>query len=153
MTTHVTTHATFTLERAYPQAPAAVFRAFSDPARKRRWFAEGEGFVCEEFTMDFREGGREVARFRAPDGSPGRNDTVYQDIVPGERIVLAYTMTFGGAKISCSLLTLAFAPDGAGTRLTLTEQGVYYANSDGPGGREEGTRELLEALAKELATH
>jgi uncharacterized protein YndB with AHSA1/START domain len=153
MTTHADTHATFTIERDYPQAPAKVFHAFSDPASKRRWFAEGEGFVCEEFTMDFREGGSEVARFRTPDGAPGRNDTVYQDIVPGKRIVLAYTMTFGGARISCSLLTLAFAPRGTGTRLTLTEQGIYYANSDGPTGREAGTRELLEALASELAAH
>ena len=37
-------HSTFVIERTYPASPQQVFRAFSDPGRKRRWFAEGEGF-------------------------------------------------------------------------------------------------------------
>jgi uncharacterized protein YndB with AHSA1/START domain len=144
-------HATFTIEREYPHAPSKVFRSFADGPTKRRWFAEGDGFTCDEFASDFRAGGHELLRFRAPDGSTGRNDTVYMDIVTDERIVLAYTMTYNGASISCSLLTIALASSPTGTRLTLTEQGLYYPNSDGPVGREHGTRELLEALARELA--
>ena len=35
-----------------------------------------------------------------------RNDTTYQDIVPEERIVLAYTMAVGGRRISASLATV-----------------------------------------------
>ena len=38
------THATFTLERTYDAPPAKVFKAFADPAIKRRWFVEGEGW-------------------------------------------------------------------------------------------------------------
>ena len=33
------THATFSLERDYPVAPARVFAAWADPAAKARWFA------------------------------------------------------------------------------------------------------------------
>lgn len=146
-------HATFSIERHYPHAPSKVFRAFADHGSKRRWFAEGEGFTCEEFTMDFREGGKEIARFTAPDGSPGRNDTVYLDIVPDERLVIAYTMMYNGARISCSMLTITLSGAGSGTTLTLTEQGLYFPNSDGPVGREAGTRELLNALALELDAH
>lgn len=148
---HTPVHASFSIERDYPHPPAKVFAAFSDLNTKRRWFAEGEGFTVHEYSMDFREGGFERCRFAAPGGVEGRNDTVYLDIVPDARIVTAYTMDFAGARISSSLLTLTFAARGGGTRLTLTEQGYYLGNSDGPAGREAGTRELLEALAKALA--
>ena len=57
--------ARFTLERAYPAAPARVFAAWADPAVKARWFARtGEGHQ-----LDFRVGGREVAS-GGPDGGP-----------------------------------------------------------------------------------
>jgi hypothetical protein len=59
-------------------------------------------------------------------------------------------MDYAGARISSSLLTITFAAQDGGTRLTLTEQGFYLANSDGPAGREAGSRELLEALAQLL---
>jgi uncharacterized protein YndB with AHSA1/START domain len=53
-------HNTFVLERAYPVAPERVFAAFSDPAKKRRWFvADGENHQIESYDMDFRDGGRE----------------------------------------------------------------------------------------------
>lgn len=150
LTTNAPIHATFTIERDYPQPIAKVFAAFSDVQTKRRWFAEGEGFSVREYALDFREGGVEHYAFVAPDGSEGRNATVYLDIVPRERIVSAYTMDYAGARISSSLLTITFAAHGAGTRLTLTEQGYYLANSDGPAGREAGSRELLDALAVAL---
>lgn len=38
-------HRSFTIERTYPTTVQRVFRGFSDPARKRRWFAEAEGCV------------------------------------------------------------------------------------------------------------
>ena len=80
-------HSTFSIERTYPVAPSCVFLAFADQAAKRRWFAEGEGWEVEEFTLDFRVGGREFSRFRFEGGAPIRNETVYQDIVPDRRIV------------------------------------------------------------------
>lgn len=150
LTSNAPIHATFSIERDYPQPIAKVFAAFSDVQTKRRWFAEGEGFAVREYAMDFREGGFEHCHFVAPDGSEGRNATVYLDIVSGARIVSAYTMDYAGARISSSLLTITFAAQDGGTRLTLTEQGFYLANSDGPAGREAGSRELLEALAQLL---
>jgi uncharacterized protein YndB with AHSA1/START domain len=58
------THATFTIERTYDAPPRRVFKAFADPAIKRRWFAEGEGWEIEEFMVVFRVGGTERSRFR-----------------------------------------------------------------------------------------
>jgi len=150
MTKRSVVHATFTVERNYDFPPARVFDAFADTAAKRRWFAEGDGWTIEEFVADFRPGGFERSRFRFRDGPPMRNDTVYQDIVPNERIIIAYSMMFGEDRISSSLATMEFKPAGKGTRLVLTEQGAYLDGHDNVPQREEGTRGLLEALALEL---
>ena len=146
-------HNTFSIERTYPSPPARVFAAFSNQGTKRRWFAEGEGWEVDEFTMDFRVGGREVSRFRFKGGAPIGNDTVYLDIVPERRIVLAYTMTVGDKRISVSLATVEIAPSGHGTRLVYTEQGAFFDGADKPEGREAGCRELLEKLGEELRVH
>jgi uncharacterized protein YndB with AHSA1/START domain len=150
MTKRSVTHATFTIERAYDATPARVFKAFADPAAKRRWFAEGEGWTVEQFDVDFRVGGHERSRFRFKGGPLIANDTKYEDIVPNERIIIAYTMTIGDNRISASLATMEFKPAGSGTRLVFTEQGAFLDGHDNVTQREKGTRELLEALALEL---
>lgn len=150
MTERSVTHATFTIERTYDAPPARVFNAFADPAAKRRWFAEGEGWTVEEFAVDFRVGGYERSGFRYRGGPLIRNDTVYQDIVPDQRIIIAYTMTVGENPISASLATMQFEPAGAGARLTFTEQGAFLDGYDDPAQREKGTSGLLDALDAEL---
>ena len=144
------THATFTIERTYDAAPARVFKAFEDPAIKRRWFAEGEGWEIEEFAAEFRVGGYERSLFRFRGGTPIRNDTSYHDIVPNQRIIFAYTMTIGENHISASLATIEFKQAGSGTQLVFTEQGAFLDGLDTAGPREAGWRDLLAALDKEL---
>ena len=143
-------HSTFSVERTYPFPPSRVFTGFSNQGTKRRWFAEGEGWEVDEFTLDFRVGGWEISRFRFGDGPPMGNDTIFLDIVPDQRIVFAYTMTVENRRISISLATVELAPSGNGTRLTYTEQGTYFEGEDGTRERERGIRELLEKLDEEL---
>jgi uncharacterized protein YndB with AHSA1/START domain len=64
MTASSIVHSSFVVEHTYPASAARVFAAFSNPATKRRWFAEGEGWQIDEFNVDFRVGGRETSRFR-----------------------------------------------------------------------------------------
>jgi uncharacterized protein YndB with AHSA1/START domain len=144
------THVTFVVERGYDAPPSRVFAAFASPATKRRWFAEGEGWEVEEFEVDFRVGGHERGRFRFRGGPLIRNDTVYQDIVPDERIIIAYAMTVGETRISASLATMEFRPEGSGTRLVYTEQGAFLDGQDQPADRERGCRALLDNLDAEL---
>jgi len=109
----------------------------------------------EHFEMDFRAGGKECARFRFQDGTPLKgiactNDTGYQNIVPGRRIVFASTMTVGERCISASLGTVEFLPSETGTDLVFTHQGAFFEGADGPEMREEGWRKLLEKLTAEF---
>ena len=145
------THSTFVIERSYPTTPERVFAAFADPAKKRRWFAEGEGFGVREFEMDFRVGGSEHSRFHMKDGTPLANDTSYHDIEPNRRIVFAYTMSVAGRRISTSLSTIELLPTEKGTDFVYTEQAAFFEGSDGPKIREAGWSGLFEQLANELA--
>lgn len=140
----------FTLTRDYKQKPARVFKAFTDIDQKRRWFTNGEGFETLEYKLDMRPHGWEIWRGRHLDGPEILNNTLYFDILENERIIAAYEMFMGGARLSASLLTITFAPQGEGTRLTLTEQGAYAGEPGDVKNRELGTQGLLEALAKEL---
>ena len=150
MSTPSIVHNTFVIERTYPHSAARVFGAFSDPAIKRRWFAEGEGWHIDAFDADFRVGGRETSRFRFKDGPPIANDTVYQDIVPDRRIVFVYAMTIGDKRISASLASVELFPSGSGTRLVYTEQGQFFDGADQPKQRELGCADLFDALGEEL---
>jgi uncharacterized protein YndB with AHSA1/START domain len=155
-------HHTFTIERRYNHPPAKVFAAFADPAKKRRWMggdsdakhatkeAHGPTFAIDSHTCDFRVEGWERWRFRA-DGVLMTNDTLYLDIVPNQRIIFAYTMAAGDARFSSSHTTVEFVPDGTGTKMVFTEQGVYFDNNpESAKGREHGTRGLMDALGTEL---
>jgi uncharacterized protein YndB with AHSA1/START domain len=149
-------HNTFAIERSYPAAPERVFGAFADPAKKRRWFVEGDGHEVERHAMDFRTGGNEQARFRFKYGTPlkeaeCRNDTTYLDIVPNRRVVFASTMNVGGKRISASLATVEFLRSETGTNLIFTHQGAFFEGADGPEMRKAGWSKLFERLAAECA--
>ncbi len=145
------THATFVIERNYPASPQRVFAAFSDPAKKLRWFSGDKEFEHDKFEMDFRVGGSEHSSFHTQ-GVTCTNDTVYRDIVPNRRIVMAYTMTLGDRRISSSHATVELISDGQGTDLIFTEQAAFFEGADGPQIREEGWRKLLDQLASALAS-
>jgi uncharacterized protein YndB with AHSA1/START domain len=145
------THSSFVIERSFPRTPERVFAAFADPAKKRRWFAESDGFAVREFEMDFRVGGIEQSRFKMQDGTPLANDTSYHDIVPNQRIVFAYTMSVAGRRISTSLATIELLPSDKGTDFIYTEQAAFFEGSDGAEIRKAGWSTIFERLERELA--
>jgi uncharacterized protein YndB with AHSA1/START domain len=142
-----TTHATFVIERTYDASPQRVFDAWADPAAKARWFGPSDK---RDYSLEFRVGGREHLTVRAPDGAIYRLDAVYQDIVPGRRIIHAYDMHREDVRISVSLAAIEIEAHGEGARLTLTEHGVYLDGHDTPEQREHGTNELVDALGSYL---
>lgn len=149
-------HSTFVIERSFKKSPEEVFAAFADPAKKRKWFAEGEQNEIVEFSMNFKEGGVDLLRYRLGEGTPFpgvelKNSDCYQDIVPNKRIVAASTMALGGKRISVTLTTVDLVPTAKGTDLIFTHQGAYFEGSGGPEMREAGWKQLFDKLAKGLA--
>jgi uncharacterized protein YndB with AHSA1/START domain len=153
-----TQHATFIIERDYKASPQRVFAAWADPGAKRAWFVEGEGWEIRAFEMDFREGGTEKSRFRFIKGQETfgeetwfGNETVFNEIVPNERILFTYAMDRNGQRFSVSLAAVELKPAGAGTRLVFTEHAAFFDGADGPQMREAGWRELFGKLEEHLA--
>lgn len=150
MTERSVTHATFTIERLYEASVARVFAAWAKPEAKQRWFACHGDWTPGRFELDFTIGGREHLSTRDTDGVDHIYDAIYQDIVPGERIIYAYQMHLDTQRISVSLATVEFRSEGNGTRLVFTEQAAFLDGYDRPAEREIGTRAGLENLAREL---
>lgn len=153
--TEAVVHNTFVMERNYPQPPAGVFAAFSQPARKRRWYVEGAHEI-REFEMEFRVGGSERFRYRFKEGHPIAgseiaNESTYHDIVPEKRIVMTSRMSLNGKPITVMLATFEFRSSGTGTELVLTHQAAYLDWPDGAHMIEEGWRGLLGRLEAHLA--
>ncbi len=149
--TRSVTHTTFVIERRYPFSSDHVFAAFSDPAKKRRWFHPGEGTQVEEMEMNFRVGGAERKTFHMEQGFVCTNHTIYQDIVPNRRIVFAYTMRVGDHCISSSQGTVELLPEGKQTKLIFTEQAAFFEGADGPQMRQNGWGSLFDQLERHLA--
>jgi uncharacterized protein YndB with AHSA1/START domain len=144
-----TTHSTFVIERTYDASPAGVFDAWADLAAKTQWFGPPEKPEGSH-SLDFRVGGREHLKIATAGGPTYTFDAVYQDIVPGARIVYTYDMHRDEDRISVSVATVEIEGIDAGTRLTLTEQGVFLDGLDTPAEREHGTNVLMDALGAHL---
>ena len=69
-----------------------------------------------------------------------------------ERIVYTYDMTIGEKRISVSLATIELIAEAAGTRVSVTEHGVFLDGYDDAGSREHGTRWLMNKLGAQLQT-
>jgi uncharacterized protein YndB with AHSA1/START domain len=143
MIDHSVKHSTFTLERSYAAAPAAVFAAWSDRDTKAKWFAAQDG----RYTLDFRVGGTEAVH--GGGGLVARSE--YHDIVPDERIVYTTALFTDEGLSTVSLTTVRFTHDGDGTLLVLTEQGTFLDDQEQPEWREQGTADWLDALGRQVA--
>jgi uncharacterized protein YndB with AHSA1/START domain len=118
VTARTVIHDTFTIERSYPAAPSRVFAAFASAKAKNTWAdtgdlepADGQAGITE---FDFRAGGRDRFGFKMA-ATTYRYDARYYDIVPDQRIIYAYEMYAGDARISVSVATIEFAKNGDGT--------------------------------------
>ena len=139
-------HGSFVVERVYDASPDRVFAAWSDPEAKARWFDGSQG----EYELDFRVGGWERHGGTLPGGHEYAFQALYQDIVPGRRIVYTYDMILDGIRISVSLASAEFNPERDGTRLVFTEQGAFLDGHEMPAQREHGMGSLLDSLGQWL---
>jgi uncharacterized protein YndB with AHSA1/START domain len=140
-------HGSFVIEHRFDYDPSLVYRAWSEPHVKARWFGGPPDRWAEEVReMDVRVGGRDRLIGKFTDGSESRFESQYFDVVPEKRLVYAYDMYWQGKKISVALASVEFVLAGKGTRLVLTEQHAFLDGHEDGGNQERGTRVLLDNL-------
>lgn len=140
-------HTQFDITRIFTASPRHVFRFFSEPELKDRWNSCHPDWTVVEDRFDFAIGGGETKRWRTPTGDEQTFTAHYLDISPARRIIYAYEMSFGGIRLSASLVTVTFAADDRGTRVMFTEQVALLAGGlAGRAQRLSGTEEGLDRL-------
>ncbi|MEV6805064.1 SRPBCC domain-containing protein [Streptomyces sp. NPDC051132] len=146
-------HGSFSVSVDFTVNRAEVFGGFADPDLRSRWFRLPGASATAEHALDFRVGGGESARnvFVSEDTEERlAYRSRFLDIVPDTRIVLAYSAEVGGVRRWISLVTVELTDEGAGCRLTWTEQYTWLVPT-GDGGDDiahlrGGTRLLLNGL-------
>jgi uncharacterized glyoxalase superfamily protein PhnB/uncharacterized protein YndB with AHSA1/START domain len=120
----------FTLSRTFNAPREAVFGAFSDPERMRKWWGP-KGSKVVSSKMDLRPGGTYHYGLRMPDGGTIWGKLSYREIVAPEKLVCVTSFSDERGGITRHpmsadwplemLTTLAFEEAGSGrTTLTVT---------------------------------
>jgi uncharacterized protein YndB with AHSA1/START domain len=149
-------HATCVVQRKFSKPAEVVFVALSYPDKVRQWMGAGAHSELIEFHCEFREGGRQLLKYKMGPETPIAgmvitNDARFQCIIPGERIVTASTMKMGDQIFSSSQVTFELVSSGEETTLIITHQGAFFEGSDGPERREHGWNELADKIVSLVA--
>jgi uncharacterized protein YndB with AHSA1/START domain len=97
--------------RVFATERERIFAAWTDPRRLARWWGPA-GFTNTFADCEVRPGGRWLFVMHGPDGTDYRNESVFAEVVPPERIVVDHV---SGPRFR---LTATFAEHPAGTLLT-----------------------------------
>ncbi|MGN6374527.1 MAG: SRPBCC family protein [Sphingomonas sp.] len=115
-----------TITRDFAAAPQRLFDAWLDPAQVRRFlFATPEGAMVT-VEIDARVGGAALIVERRGD-KEALHRLRYEAIEPPHRLVFLFKACIAGGPVAdeWTRVTVAIAPHGDGTRLTLTHEGVW----------------------------
>ncbi|MGE0486007.1 MAG: SRPBCC domain-containing protein [Gammaproteobacteria bacterium] len=137
-----------TLTRRYAAPPARVFAAWTEPALLARWWQPRPAAEPARAEIDLRVGGRYRIVMRTTDGETLDVGGEYRAIEPDRRLVFTWAWASTPARVS--LVTVDFAADGTGTRLTLTHARFFDAAARD--GHRGGWTILLATLAQDLET-
>ncbi|MFI5299900.1 MAG: SRPBCC domain-containing protein [Polyangiales bacterium] len=134
--------------RLLAASPARVFEVWSAPAHLEKWWGP-RGFSTTTHAFEFRVGGAWVHTMHGPDGVDYPNRLVFEEIVPGERIVCFHRGDDAG-DVVLFRNTITFEREGEGTRVTMRQ--VFATKQERERARkykaDEGSRETLERLAE-----
>jgi len=132
-----------TVERRIATAPDRVFDAWLDPKSVGRWLFATDGGVMERVEIDPRVGGGfTILERRGADLAEHHGEYVALDR-PG-LIAFDFWTSFGEER---TRVTIAIAPEGDGSLLTLTHEGVW---ADWEDKTRQGWTLILDGLARTL---
>jgi uncharacterized protein YndB with AHSA1/START domain len=107
------------LTRLIDASREKLFRAWTDPALLKQWFAPIP-YTTPVAEIDLRPGGANLIVMRGPDGNEFPNRGVYLEVVPNERLVFtdAYTKAWEPAPKPFMTVIVTFEEEGGKTRYT-----------------------------------
>ena len=107
------------LTRLIDAPPEKVYRAWTEPALLKQWFAPLP-FITPVAELDVRPGGANLIVMRAPDGTDMPNRGVYLEVVPNQKLVFtnAYTQAWEPSDKPFMTVILTFETEGGRTRYT-----------------------------------
>ena len=114
---------TVKLHRVFTTRPDKIYRAFVEPDALASWLPPN-GFTCTVHELDARAGGRHRMSFRNfTTGASHSFGGVYQELVPGERLV--YTDSFDAPGLPGEMtVTVSLTAVSVGTDVTIVQQGI-----------------------------
>lgn len=134
------TDLSLTVQRTINAPQDKVFNAWLDPETLARFMLPGPGMTVPRARSDAKTGGTFEIVMQG-DGDEMPHSGEYLEISPHDRIVFTWQSPF---SVEESEVTLEFAPDGAGTRVTLTH--VRFADEVSRDNHEAGWTAILSAL-------
>ena len=122
MTAGRAAHLAITLRRTIPARRGEVFRAWTDPAELKRWWAR-PGFTVVDAQVDLRIGGGFRIDTQPDVGNVFSVFGSYREVRPPERLV--YTWAWQGTRMDGieTLVTVDFREAGQDTEVLLTHEG------------------------------
>ena len=108
-----------TLKRVIDASPQAVYRAWTEPALLRRWFAP-RPWTTPRVELDVRRGGACLIVMRDPEGNDYPNRSVYLEVDPGRRLVFtdAFVSAWEPSETPFMTVSLTFEEAGGATLYT-----------------------------------
>jgi uncharacterized protein YndB with AHSA1/START domain len=97
----------------------SLYRAWTEPARLKQWFAPMP-WTTSHAELDVRPGGAATVTMRSPDGNDMPCPGVYLEVVPNQRLVFtdAYTSAWQPSQKPFMTVILTFEDEGGKTRYT-----------------------------------
>jgi uncharacterized protein YndB with AHSA1/START domain len=136
---------TLTVERLIAAPPETVFDAWLDPGAAGQWlFATPDG-VMERVEIDARVGGAFMIAERRG-GDLAEHFGIYEEIDRPRRLAFRWATSF--APEAWTRVRVVIAPEGGGSLLTLTHEGVW---ADYRERTRQGWTMILDGLARTLA--
>jgi uncharacterized protein YndB with AHSA1/START domain len=118
----IATKPSLTIKRRFKAAPAAVYNAWTEPAKIAQWFGP-PGTKVIEAEFETRTGGRFMILAKGESGDEFHVSGVVREAVANARLV--YSWAWRSTPERESLVTVEFKPDGDGTLLLLTHEQFF----------------------------
>jgi uncharacterized protein YndB with AHSA1/START domain len=130
-----------TIVRRIKAPPARVYAALTEPGLMIQWWGPDAGPTLSA-EADLRPGGRFSVVFRLENGEEHNPTGVYQEVIPGRKLV--FTWEWPGMPERESLVTFLLEPFDGGTELTLIHE--QLPGEDARNSHEAGWRGFLDKL-------